>query len=203
LRQVSRRKWVLPVLFVVLIAGAATAPVVVDRLSDSEPPPPAAAPPPHACPDTPDGEPRHPTEHTKSTAPYTGPGPHPVEVVTPVAEVDGVYRYEGRHDYRLPLEWLANDDAELQLVVCEYAMSADPVVESCEYLGNVWVQLAPATYRYRVFEARTSRQVTEFTLHSGDGCPGNLEFRDAAPARILESVKPVDLENALRPVVAP
>ena len=203
---VSRREWVLLVLFVLVIAAAATAPMVVDKLTaTAPPPPPEPPPPPHACPDTHDGEPKHPTEHTNSAAPYTGPGPHPVELVTPVSGVDGVYRYEGRHDFRLPLEWLANDDAELQLVVCEYALSADPVVESCEYLGNLWVQLAPATYRYRVFEARTSRQVTEFTLRSGDWCPANIEYRegDTAPARILESVKPEDLENALRPVVAP
>lgn len=202
----SRREWVLLVLFVLLIAGAATAPMVVDRLSDSEPRPPAAAPPPHACPDTPDGEPRHPTEHTDSAAPYTGPGPHPVELVTPVPEVDGVSQYHDRDANVVPLEWQADDDAELQLVVCEYALSADSAaVESCEYLGNLWVQLAPATYRYRVFEARTSRQVTEFTLRSGDGCPGSIEYPegDTAPARILESVKPADLENALRPVVAP
>ena len=204
----SRREWVLLVLFVLLIAGAGTAPMVVDKLTEPDaPPPPKAAPPRTPCPDTADGEPKHPTEYTDRAAPYTGRGPHPMELVAQVSSIDGVYQYHGPDDRGLPLEWQVyeEDRYERQLFVCEYAVSAEPVVRSCEYLGNRWVQLAPATYRYRVFEARTSRQAGDFTLHSGEGCPGSIEYRegDSPPARVLESVKFTDLENALRPFVDP
>ncbi len=194
------------ILFVLLIAAAGTAPMVVGELTESEPPPPPpAAPPRNPCPDTADGEPKHPTEHTNRAAPYTGPGPHPMELVTQVSSIDGVAQYYGPEDRSLPLEWRAYEENEPQLFVCEYAVSAKPVVDSCEYLGNRWVQLAPATYRYRVFEARTSRQVKDFTLHSGEGCPASIEYPadESPPAKILESVKFTDLEKALRPIVAP
>ncbi|GAB1515987.1 hypothetical protein [Actinophytocola sp. KF-1] len=202
----SRREWVFLVLFVLSIAAAGAAPIVVDKLTSPEPaPPPPAAPPRTPCPDTADGEPKHPTEYTDRAAAYTGPGPHPMELVTPVLDVDGVYQYYGPDDRGLPLEWQADEENERQLVVCEYAVSAEPVVRSCEYLGNRWVQLAPATYRYRVFEARTSRAVKDFTLHSGEACPGSIEYRegDSPPARVLESVKFTELEKALRPIVDP
>ena len=119
--------------------------------------------------------------------------------------IDGVHQYYGPDDRSLPLAWQVSEEDERQLIVCEYAVSAEPVVRSCEYLGNRWVQLAPGTYRYRIFEARTSRQVRDFTLRSGEGCPGGIEYREGErpPARILESVKFTDLENALRPIVDP
>ncbi len=194
------------VLFVLFIAAAATAPIVVDKLTKpvAEPPPPVP-PPANPCPDTVDGEPKHPTEHTDRAAPYTGDGPHLMELVAQVSGVDDVYQYYEADQRGLPLEWRAYEEDALQLFVCEYAVSAEPVVESCEYLGNRWVQLAPATYRYRVIEARTSRQVKEFTLHSGEGCPASIEYPadEPPPAKILESVKFTDLEKALRPIVAP
>jgi hypothetical protein len=197
---------VLLLLFVLLIAVAGTAPILVDKLTEPDPaPPPKAAPPPTPCPDTAGGEPKHPTEHTDRAAPYTGNGPHPMELVAQVSGVDGVYQYYDADERGLPLEWRAYEENELQLVVCEYAVSAEPVVRSCPYLGNRWVQLAPATYRYRIFEARTSRQVKDFTLPSGEGCPGSIEYQEgeSPPARVLESVKFTVLENALRPIVDP
>jgi hypothetical protein len=205
----SRREWVLLVAFVLCIAAAATAPIVMDKLSGTEPPspPPKASPPPNACPDTVDGEPKHPTEYTNRAAPYTGPGPHSMELVAPVTDVDGIHQYHSVDDRLLPSEWLVYDDEDkwdLQLFVCEYAVAAGYVKDSCQYIPQIFVQLVPATYRYRVFEARTAKPVKEFTLESGNGCPGSIQlWNGEAPARILESVEFDVLENALRPIVDP
>lgn len=196
-----RREWHLAIPFVLLIAMAVGAAILVNNHEVGDSPPLVAPTPPNPCPDAADGEPRHPTEHTNRADPYTGDGPHPVELVAPVTDVDGVYQHQSVDDRNLPPEW--DGHGEPQLFVCEYAVEAGPSKKTCPYIGDISVILVPATYRYRVFEARTSKQVTDFTRVSDGGCPAYLEqWGGQAPASMLESVRTASLENALRPLVA-
>lgn len=182
-----RREWHLAIPFVLLAAMAVGAVILLHNQKIGDSPPVEIAVSQDPCPRTADGEPRRPTYYMNRADPYAGDGPHPVALVAAVTDVYGVRQYES---VALPREW----HGAPQLIVCEYAVTAGPSKDVCARS----VILVPATYRYRVFEARTSKQVADFTRESGAGCPG---IRAGAPASILESVRPEDLESALRPLV--
>jgi hypothetical protein len=159
-------------------------------------------PPADPCPvDAPDGEVRHDSTYADKAAPYAGPGPHPV-VMGPAEDF-------GLSAPTFPAGWGPGDDPlKAQLVVCEYFDSTGPVVDTCVYEGGHRFELAQASYVYRVFEARTAKPVTEFTLHASDGGCSEYawvsgEGSSEPEATTYMEVFSVDLENALRPFVEP
>lgn len=192
----ERGTWWLIVGVIVLVTGLA----ILELSNDPEPPvSPSSPAPPKAdpCPRERGDEP-HPSKFTNHAPPYAGPAPHPVEVVN----VNGVSEMN-EPSRTLPDGW-EQTESQTQLVVCEYLVATGAVVDSCEYLGNKFVPLVAATWTYRVFEARTSRQVGEFTLNGTDTCPANIEYLEGGyPSNTPRFVRDEDLVNALRPFVAP
>jgi hypothetical protein len=197
--HVERGTWLLVVGAIVLMTALA----IWDLNNDPEPPASSSAPPPPAespCPADVDEEP-HSSKFTNRAPPYEGPAPHPVEVVnvTGISQANEPPRI-------LPDGWEPTVDSlrETQLVVCEYLASTGAIVDSCEYAGNQFVPLVSAVWTYRVLEARTAKQVTEFMLNGTDTCPASIEYLEGHyPSNTPQFVRDEELANALRPFVAP
>jgi hypothetical protein len=203
------RRWlpiVVPTLIVTVLAVVAVW-AYGDFGHEPAAPAPKPALPSDPCPeDRPNGEVRQPNEYTDRAAPYTGTGPHLMVLVEAVPGVNHVYQGYSVADRLLPAKWLAQSEDEkprAQLIVCEYAVSIGALVRTCEYIGADPVRLLRAAYVYRVFEARTGKPVTEFTLDSGANCPPSIEVWNGGPPPqdMLQSTAFDDLKNALRPVV--
>ncbi|MEU0508313.1 MULTISPECIES: hypothetical protein [Amycolatopsis] len=201
------RRWLLvfPVLFALALV---TLPLYGEALFEDEPVSSEPAPvlPPNPCPvGRPDAEVRHPNAYTDRAAPYSGSGVHPVLFVNAGDGVGDVGRPYDTWSLRVPVEWDAEGEPEsaVQLIVCEYAVSAGEVATTCTYGGAHEVDFLRTSYAYRVFEARTSRPVAEFTLESGDVCPSSVSADNGGRPdyRMLQSPREEDLVNALRPLV--
>ncbi|MEU6450007.1 hypothetical protein [Streptomyces sp. NPDC046979] len=186
----------------VMIAVLATL-AILDLSNDPEPRA-SSVPLPHRpadnpCPSEPDDKPRR-SKYTNQADPYEGPAPHPVKVVNKTG-----FSRPNAPRRALPDGWEAtNNTLDTQLIVCEYLVSTGAVVDACEYIGNSFVPLVSATWTYRVLAARTTQQVTQFTLKGTDTCPFDITYLEGDyPSETPQSVRTEDLKKALLPLVAP
>jgi hypothetical protein len=138
---------------------------------------------------------------------YAGAGPHPVEFLK-----QGELQASAGEDAQpvLPDDWERPAyEGVTQLVVCEHP---DPSfrgrkVGECEYLGGDFnrgepSELRSARYVYRVFEARTGRLVTQFTMRGTTGPQESCPARTLAPATLYyQAVRSRELVAKLRPLV--
>jgi hypothetical protein len=172
-----------PVLVPIAVVGALAvgAATVLGAFGPTEPDPPPAGAAPDPCPrDDPDGAVVRPNRFTGVGAPYDGPGPHLLTVVT-LTRGGGAWQGRGAGpdpdpDPSVPVDWRAPsfngwDPADVELVVCKYRVDRGEVVGTCRYDGGVERPLVGTVYAHRVFEARTGEPVTGFELRGGGGCP--------------------------------
>jgi hypothetical protein len=203
----SWRRSVLVLLAGVVIGAAVPGVFLVIYLLEPRPPLPPDLPN-APCPLKPDAGPvRHPSEYTERARPYTGSGPHPVDLF---ALRDGKEPHDAEK-FRLPEQWQptgGSNSTDVQLVVCEYLTGTGSVIERCEYpAADTTISLVRASYTYHVYEARTGKLVTEFALDSPQTgfCPQSIFFYDE-PNQPQQRIFPDDvlrseLEDQLRPIV--
>ncbi|MEO3761942.1 hypothetical protein [Streptomyces sp. B5E4] len=135
---------------------------------------------------------------------YKGPGPHPAVLFKDDIAVDE------SEPPQLPGDWtaaFATDDT--RLVVCQYDDRDHPSrkVGTCTYLGGSHnsgdgeYDVQSARYVFRVFEAATGEQVTEFALDGTttpeETCPDSALY----PAQDFQLVTSDALADELRPFV--
>jgi hypothetical protein len=131
---------------------------------------------------------------------YAGQGIHPSELVN----LDFANNYT-----ELPRDWnarLTSAPGEVQLLICEWRDESyrSRTVDTCDYESTddskSTAKSVSARYRYRVFEAKTGRQVTTFTLMGSlTGCPAATA--GGVSEQYYERVADDDLAAKLRPFV--
>lgn len=104
-------------------------------------------------------------------APYSGAGPHPVELSFP----SGSWAYSGE----MPSGWMSDDVRTVQLVACG-ATTPGPYVRTCQYSTNgsrtVSVKLYRQDFTFRLFEVRTGNLVTTAEIRGSTQCPGAISY---------------------------
>jgi hypothetical protein len=137
---------------------------------------------------------QRPLAYSPDSPPYTGPGPHRIALL------------QSDETPKLPDAWGSTPAHLMQLVVCENIDDAYKSVRvgSCSYDGTDGATTATvesARYIFRVYEARTARLVTSFTLKGAtspsESCPGSA----MNPSSFFQLVKSADLVDRLRPLV--
>ncbi|MGW0563682.1 hypothetical protein ACWDZ4_24505 [Streptomyces sp. NPDC003016] len=133
----------------------------------------------------------HPTRYTEDAKPYTGPGPHPVDL-------------HFRMGRTLPPHWTTPDSEPYtaQLVVCEYVEPITLTDIKCDYRGYGEVRLIQARATYLLLEATTSKLITRFKVEGQGVCPASLNYSpDGRPGHVRENMDPDKIIKALRPYV--
>ncbi|MFJ4467622.1 hypothetical protein ACIP2X_09115 [Streptomyces sp. NPDC089424] len=135
----------------------------------------------------------YPTTYTEDARPYTGPGPHTVDL-----------RFQLAHT-PLPSHWKApeNEPYTAELVVCEYVEETGITDIKCAYrgYGQVWLVQARATYL--VLEAKSSNLVASFKVKGRDSCPASFSYSPDEP-RLTDVRADMDADaviEKLRPYV--
>jgi hypothetical protein len=109
----------------------------------------------------------------------------------------------------LPDKWAADYlGTETQLVVCQYDDDGykSRKVGTCTYYGlsvrgDGKVDVRSARYIYRVFEAKTGKHLTTFTLNGSTSAQETCPKETWAPTDYYQVVKSKDLADKLRPFV--
>lgn len=127
------------------------------------------------------------------SAPYDGPGPHPVMV----------FSEAGYEDYFSGLPSGRGPDA-VQLVACGRQVGRTPIT-SCDYQGGYTVELQQGHFRVEIYEVRTGRPVRTLTV-DGDAnttCDEWIFVREDDPRRTTNDVWPDEsaYATALSPLV--
>ncbi|TDD26600.1 hypothetical protein E1218_12795 [Kribbella turkmenica] len=109
----------------------------------------------------------------------------------------------------LPREWnakLTSTPGAVQLLICEWRDETyrSRTVDTCDYESTddsrPTAELVSARYRYRVFEAKTARQITTFTLQGSlNGCPASTA--GGVSDKYYQRVDSADLAARLKPFV--
>jgi hypothetical protein len=185
---------------------AATPPSATPSAVTPTPPPspsptPTVSDPEVACGDDP-FDPKKVRPYDTGARPYAGNGVH-------LARLVHMHYTEDPYVTRLPRAWdghLGSDGSRVELLICEHE---DPTyrsrtVDTCRYEGSdgskSTAKLLSARYRYRVFEAKTGRQITTFTrMGSLNGCPG-IEPAGPSPEYYRRPADD-DLAAKLRPFI--
>lgn len=142
----------------------------------------------------------------EDAAPYTGPGPHPVAIFMPTEFGE---LFVVRPDMPDRSDWAAanpEDPAAVQLVACgtvdSERRSADLV---CGGYGamvgrSTAVPMARATYRIRVYELRTHRELRSVLVEGEDThCP--LSISAPPPERLLSELTAAQWQPVLADLV--
>jgi hypothetical protein len=115
----------------------------------------------------------------------------------------GTDPYETRLPYQWSLQW---PPTSIQLVVCEHLDETfrNRKVDTCTYTDSsdrkTSADLLSARYVYRVFEARTGRPLTRFSLRGSlNSCPGFVTGGPGGP--YYQYVDSKDLVARLRPFI--
>ncbi|MFI6235364.1 hypothetical protein ACIBD9_17545 [Micromonospora sp. NPDC050784] len=125
------------------------------------------------------------TYNPRAVRPYNPDGPAYAGGPIHLAEFFVMHPYDSREQgYELPAEWQSQlhpglyPEQHTQLVVCEYFDDdySSKKVETCTYDTGTGEKttavLRSARFIYRVFEAKTGKQVSSFTLRgSVNSCP--------------------------------
>jgi hypothetical protein len=132
--------------------------------------------------------------------PYAGRGIHLSELVN--------LDFADTHT-QLPRDWnarLTSTAGEVQLLICEWRDESyrSKTVDTCRYESTddtkSTAKSVSARYRYRVFEAKSGRQITTFTLMGSlNGCPGSTP--GGVSEEYYQRVDDADLTAKLRPFV--
>jgi hypothetical protein len=128
-----------------------------------------------------------------NAAPYSGPAPHPARLLR---VADGRPSAESG----LPAEWTTPNDAAVQLAVCEH-VTVGREADECAYSDGSRVPVLDATYRYRVYAARTGKAVTEFTLPGVGWHCAPVTSSAGPPGAVVKLPSAKALADALRPTV--
>lgn len=115
----------------------------------------------------------------------------------------------------LPREWLPVNRSEVTahwwdssmaaLIVCptEVRQTGRKPVGTCDWIGYPSTKVYPASWTFAVYEIRTGRKVTAFTLPSdgskGRVCPASMQ---AAPTDIAQPPGASGLKVGLSPLVS-
>lgn len=150
---------------------------------------------------------------------YAGRGPH--IAVAGDAEPDDLTQYPIRNVFTsvsLPEKWIPPDDesartdttqdvSRAQLVVClaDVRLRSDTPIGTCDY-PTVRAAVYPAIHTFEVYEAKTARQVTTFTLRGDEtadlSCPPYFTHdADADSVDIAQFFKDETLHDRLRPLI--
>ncbi|WP_433160346.1 hypothetical protein [Kribbella sp. CA-247076] len=145
-------------------------------------------------------DPKKVRAYTPDGPPYVGRSIHLSELVN--LDFADIYT-------ELPREWnakLSSTPGEVQLLICEWRDDTyrAKTVDTCDYESTddstSTAKLVSARYRYRVFEAKTARQITTFTLlGSLNGCPASTA--GGVSEQYYQRVDSADLAAKLRPFV--
>jgi hypothetical protein len=136
----------------------------------------------------------------KKVQPYAGQGIHLSELVNlDFADTST----------QLPRDWnarLTSTPGQVQLLICEWRDESyrSRTVDTCRYESTddtkSTAKSVSARYRYRVFEAKTGRQITTFTLMGSlSGCPASIA--GGVSEEYYQRVDDADLAAKLRPFV--
>ncbi|MGW0756836.1 hypothetical protein ACWD1Y_10160 [Streptomyces sp. NPDC002814] len=147
---------------------------------------------------------------------YAGRGPHPA--VAGDAAPDDLTQYPLRNVFTLPDEWIPPEDestrtstrhdvSRAQLVIClaDVRRRSDTPIGTCDYpTVRAWVY--PAIHTFEVYEAKTARQVTTFTLRGDEtpdlSCPPYFSHdADDDSVDIAQFFKDETLLDKLRPLI--
>ena len=175
--------------------GTTSAPAGTDS-STPTPTPARTAPDEHATCGGFDGtEPR--VAYSPDSPPYSGAGLHPIRLL----------KLTGTDEQpKLPATWEGTPSELYQLVVCQYydASFTGRTVGTCAYNGTdgeTTAEVTSARYLYRVFEARTGRKISRFTLRGSTSAEESCPFSALNPTSFYQRVVSKDLSEKLRPLV--
>jgi hypothetical protein len=145
-------------------------------------------------------------------AAYAGAGPHLAVAGELIRTWDGLVGDLYFRTTSLPDSWRAYDDqnhkelpAQAQLVIClGLQKRGDKAVGLCGY-DTKTASVYPSTHIYEVYEAKTGRRVTTFTipsdLRADLSCPPSFSYFPGAAVEIPQGVKDETLHSLLSPLI--
>ncbi|MEV5357782.1 hypothetical protein [Streptomyces sp. NPDC052693] len=106
----------------------------------------------------------------------------------------------------LPSHWKAGPRTgplTSALVLCAYEQNTSEVVDNCQYVGGVSVMLTKSRTTYLLYEAKTSKLVTRFTVEGDSGCPSEIRHYEGEkpPITIAQDIDHGKVIAKLRPHV--
>ena len=130
-------------------------------------------------------------------APYTGPGPHPVDFEGDAGATsvnlaenvqDGTFT-NNAGPQALPGSWVPAGVSDTQMVACISTGSPGDTATTCQYVVSGMATLYYQSYTIRLWEARTGTQLgVPVTLQGNDTtCPRNITYQPGQPPPDLYS----------------